>query len=134
MTQTAPRRSCKCELHRSATISDWPSTSVAARAAPSPVALSHPNSIAKESEADVHPVKRLIVTGCKPRCSFSGRYAKSPVLSSSESRDAAFLCQVDLLLSRVMTEIPSGPVRRRCVRDEGHQFRPMRVGGIRLNP
>src|SRR5271157_2803443 len=55
MTQTAPRRSCKCGLHRSATMSDWLSTSVAAQAAPSPADLSHPKSVAKESEADVHP-------------------------------------------------------------------------------
>jgi hypothetical protein len=36
-------------------MSDWPSISAAARAAPSPADLSHPNPIAKKSEADVHP-------------------------------------------------------------------------------
>jgi ribonucleotide monophosphatase NagD (HAD superfamily) len=56
ITQTAPRQSCKCGLHRSATMSDWPSTCAAARAAPSPVALTQPNSIAK-SESDVRPGK-----------------------------------------------------------------------------
>src|SRR5271166_3699851 len=61
MTQTAPRRSCKCGLHRSATMSDWLSTSVAAQAAPSPADPSHPNSIAKESEADVHPKRSEVI-------------------------------------------------------------------------
>ena len=61
---TAPRRSCKCGRHRSATMSDWLSTCVAVRAAPSPADLSHPNSITKKSEADVHPALGVDASFC----------------------------------------------------------------------
>src|SRR5271165_4657165 len=89
MTQTAPRRSCKCGLHRSATMSDWLSTSVAAQAAPSPADLSHPKSVAKESEADVHPKEggRPIAPDLQPPSQCHQVFREVALRDASNSRE-----------------------------------------------